>query len=316
MTHNISNIINKIVFRLKTYVKPVLRLISNKKIKKLLISINSKFIDITYRKSILRYYDRINPSEINSEKKEVLDYLKYNKTNLFPYEFINKYKEEMIEVYTDNKKQLKYVLLDNKKLFFKRGSSDEQIKKLFSLLLLVQDTKSPHRYLVDDFNISNNDIVADIGAAEGDFSLKIVEKVKRIYIFESDPELIEALQATFEPWKEKVTILNMYVSNKNVGAYTNLDSFFNNIVLPTFIKIDVEGAEYDLLCGAKNILQSNNPLKIVIAAYHRHNDEITLRDILINNGFKVQYSKGYMLSVWDDIIKEPYLRRGLIKAIK
>jgi hypothetical protein len=34
-----------------------------------------------------------------------------------------------------------------------------------------QDPDSPHRYLTDSFTIGNDDVLADIGAAEGNFSL-------------------------------------------------------------------------------------------------------------------------------------------------
>jgi len=32
------------------------------------------------------------------------------------------------------------------------------------------------------FNLNENDVVADIGAAEGNFSLSVIEKVKKLYI--------------------------------------------------------------------------------------------------------------------------------------
>ena len=178
-----------------------------------------------------------------------------------------------------------------------------------------RDIQSPHRYLTHDFNITKDDIVVDVGASEGDFSLSIVEKVKKIYIFESDPKLMGVLQATFKPWQEKVTIINKCVSNKINGNCITLDSFFEQ-EKPTFIKIDVEGEEYNLLKGAERTLSQNKPLKVVIASYHRYNDEVILRDELIKYGFKTQYSKGYMLSIWDGVLKEPYLRRALIRGIK
>lgn len=307
---------SKTVFNLKPRIKPIVKLITNKKIREVLFYINNKFTECTFKRIIFQYYDTLNIKEIDTEKKAVLEYLKFNPATLFPYEFTKKYKDADIKVFVDNEKKLKYVFLDNKKLYFKKNCTEKQIKKLFSSLLLVQDIESPHRYLVDGFDVSKNDIVADIGSAEGDFSLKIVEKVKRIYLFESNPELIGALQATFEPWKEKVTIVNKYVSDKITDKRITLDSFFKNKELPSFFKIDVEGAEYDLLCGAKQLLSNNKSIKIVMASYHRHNDENILREELNNKGFKTEYSKGYMLSLWDNQLIKPYLRRGLIRAIK
>ena len=118
--------------------------------------------------------------------------------------------------------------------------------------------------------MSENDIVADIGSAEGNFSLSIIDKVKKIYLFESDPEIIQALRVTFEPWKEKVIIVNKYVSDETDDNFITLDSFFADKEAPTFLKIDVEGAEYAVLQGAKNILSTTKQMKIAIAAYHRY----------------------------------------------
>ena len=52
----------------------------------------------------------------------------------------------------------------------------------------------------------------DVGAAEGFFALSVIEHVKEIILFECDVEWIKALEATFKPWKDKVFIINKYVS--------------------------------------------------------------------------------------------------------
>jgi hypothetical protein len=254
--------------------------------------------------------------KIDYEKSQVINFLKENPFNLFPYEFIKKYNSDEVKIFIDEKTGLKYSLLDNKKIFFKRNSTEKEARDIFNALILVQDTESPHRYLVDNFNVSENDIVADIGAAEGDFALSVIEKVKKVYLFEADPELIEALTATFEPWKEKVTVVNKYVSNKSNNTFTTLDLFFENNELPTFLKIDIEGAEYDLIQGAKKVLSTHDKMKVIMAVYHKHNDEVILDNELKRYGFKTEFSKGYMLSTWDGIIKEPFLRRALIRAKK
>ena len=42
----------------------------------------------------------------------------------------------------------------------------------------------------------------------------------------------------------------------------------------------------------------------------------TVIRVLVKKGFITEYSKGYMIFVYDDIISPPYLRRGLIRARK
>ena len=307
---------NTIIFNIKKILKPMVKSISNKKIRNFIIYLHNKSNEYTYTSSILNHYSKLDLTKINQDKAQVIKFLKENPFNLFPYEFIKKYNSQDVKIFIDEKTGLRYSLLDNKKIFFKRSSDHKEVKEIFNALALVQDIESPHRYLTNDFNVSENDIVADIGAAEGDFALSIVDKVKKIYIFEADEELIEALKATFEPWKEKVTIVNRYVSNKHEKLSTTLDYFFENNELPTFLKVDIEGAEYDLILGAEKILSKNNNMKVIMATYHRYNDETILNNKLKKYGFDTEFSKGYMLSIWDGIIKEPYMRKALIRAKK
>ena len=102
---------------------------------------------------------------------------------------------------------MKYVIQDGKKLYFKKRWSKQRIRRAYSDLSREQDPDSPHRYLSDSFYPEINDEIADIGAAEGNFSLSVIEKVRKIYLIENDPEWTEALNATFAPWKEKVDII-------------------------------------------------------------------------------------------------------------
>jgi FkbM family methyltransferase len=48
---------------------------------------------------------------------------------------------------------------------------------------------------------------------------------------------------------------------------TSLDDFFTDKKAPTFIKMDIEGAEMDALIGAKGIIEKNRPT-LAICAYH------------------------------------------------
>ncbi len=68
-----------------------------------------------------------------------------------------------------------------------------------------------------------------------------------------------------------------------------LDSYFENIVdKPTFIKADIEGAEVDLINGAKNIIVNNKPL-LAICLYHSVDDlyEIPLLLNKLNPEYKM-----------------------------
>lgn len=151
--------------------------------------------------------------------------MKKNPVSVFPYPFSQQYDQNDIEVFLDEKLGLRYVLPDNKRLYFKRSFSDSDIQWAYNMLKMEQDVASPHRYLTADFQVDNGDVVVDAGAADGNFSLSVVEKAGAIYIFETESEWIEALEATFAPWKEKVHIVNKFISNVNDARNATLDDF-------------------------------------------------------------------------------------------
>ena len=39
-----------------------------------------------------------------------------------------------------------------------------------------------------DFEVSADDVAIDIGSAEGNFTLNIIDKIQRAYVIEADPE--------------------------------------------------------------------------------------------------------------------------------
>jgi predicted RNA methylase len=267
------------------------------------------------RIKILKYFNSLPAEEINDEQREVLRYLENNPLSTFPYPFQYQYSPEKIEVFFDAGNKMHYVFLDGKRLYFKKRWSKKRIRKGFSDLLREQDMKSPHRYLTGNFNV-NNDIIADIGAAEGNFSLSVIEKVKKLFIFEYDHEWSQALRATFAPWSEKVEIINKRVADFDDEKHISFDTFYKTRPEINFLKIDVDGAEANVLRSCHGILSPGKPVRIVLCTYHRDNDEEDFTSLLQNYGFKVSCSKGYMIHYFDKQMIAPYLRRGLIRAIR
>lgn len=203
------------------------------------------------------------------------------------FTFRDEYKSENVKIETDANCGLRYVLMDNKRLYFKRDLSDQKIKGLFTILTMEQDPRSPHRYL-DDINEIEDKILLDIGCAEGILSLSTIEHVKHVFLFECDEMWIEALQQTFKPWEDKVTIVRKYVSNKNDENNTTLDSFFaNKPHLNLFMKMDIEGMERYALQGSKKLFQEKGNISFAVCGYHRKDDEKVLTSFF--NKFKCTY---------------------------
>ena len=185
---------------------------------------------------------------------------------------------------------------------------------LYASLITENDPESPHCYLSDDFKIGPDDVLVDVGCAEGLLSLDAVETAKKIYLFEYDDNFIEALKHTFDSWKDKVEIVKKFVSDNDEGDNISLDTFFEDKTdKPTFIKIDVEGAEQKVLNGMRRICESADNLKAAICTYHKRDDFEIFSSTMRNNGFRVSAS-GYMLYPYD--FEPPYFRRGLIRAVK
>jgi hypothetical protein len=267
------------------------------------------------RKKISAYFSSFSSIQLNEDQKEVVRFVEENGVKIFPYHFTKKYDLSTIEVFEDASVGLKYVLQDGKKLYFKRRWSVARIRKSFHDLSLEQDADSPHRYLTTDFNLGEQDVLADFGAAEGNFSLAVVERVKKIYLFEADQEWIEALNCTFAPWKDKIEIIPKFISDSNDHKNCSGDVFFHDKEI-SFMKIDVDGGERSLLKGFEEIIKNRSSLKIALCTYHQHNDENEFTALLEGAGFEVTPSKGYMIFYYDKKLKEPYLRRALIRGVK
>ncbi len=294
----IKNNINK---KLYDYLK------TNNEIRK-----RSRFLN-ELRGNILNYYEG---KSLDAETKEVIDYLQLNPISIFPYDFSKDYLAEDILVYNDDTNGLKYVMHSEKKMYFKRSFSVSAIKNLYAGLLRDQDINSPHLYLTENFHLASNDVIADIGSAEGNFSISNIDKVKKVYLFESDIEWIEALEATFLPWKDKVVIVNKYVTNYDSNETINIYSFYKNLSEITFFKVDIEGEEQNFMNACSELFDSEKNLKIAICTYHKENDFVDFSKQLSGWGFETEHSKGFMIFAHDPNIKAPFLRRGLIRATK
>lgn len=268
------------------------------------------------RKKILERFSSMPDQEITEEQREVISFLERNPLTIFPYPFSGDYSPEKVEVHTDPANDLPYVIQDGKKLYFKRRWSVKRIQRAYSDLSREQDPMSPHRYLSGTFAISDTDSLADIGAAEGNFALSVIEKIRKLYLVEYDQEWVEALNATFAPWKDKVVIIGKYLSDSDDAKNMRMDTLLEMHPDISFIKIDVDGFEQKVLNGSARTLAGVSPLKIALCTYHKNDDETVFTRILENNGFSVTPSRGYMIHYYDKKIKSPWLRRGLIRAVK
>lgn len=140
----------------------------------------------------------------------------------------------------------------------------------------------------------NKEIFVDGGAYDGTSSVEFVKWCsgcrKKIYVWEPDVISREACSERLKKidveykiipkglWKDtellRFDMQNNSCSNINDEGtmIIEVDSIDNIIKEPvTFIKMDIEGAEYQALLGAKNMITQYKP-KLAIAVYHKPED--------------------------------------------
>lgn len=189
--------------------------------------------------------------------------------------------------------------------------SKEQ-KIAIEVLSILSTSEGP--YTAEKVFLKENDIVVDAGANIGLFSIfASKQNVQQIYAFEPQKEAIEILKKNIELNKsqEKISIvqfglydktedLELSLSDESYSAAsliiqrnhsgnseiihcTTLDSWVveNNVSKIDFIKADIEGAERNMLLGAKNVLQKFAP-KLAICTYHLPDDPEILKKIILS----------------------------------
>lgn len=250
----------------------------------------------------------------DTEIQKVLEYWKTNELSV--YNQYVKLEDERYVVQWDCIENMPYIMFEDKRMYYPYDYifSEYDGKKVVTDIFAEQQQTSPHRYINNNIKIENGDIIADAGVQEGNFSLRYIEKVKKVYLFECDKRWIRPLQKSFEKFKDKVVLCSGILGQMHGGRYVNLDNIIKTEL--NFLKMDVEGAEVEALLGGRHVL-SNNWVKCAICSYHKSGDEMAIKDLLKSYGYKTNTSQGYMIFYYDNIIYSSLdFRRGIVYAMK
>lgn len=166
-------------------------------------------------------------------------------------------------------------------------------------------------YETEDVQLHNNDVVVDCGANIGMFSILAVHRgAKMVYAFDPQKRTLKLLDVNIVsngcegkiipvPFglSDKKCSLSFTESDGTIGSRisrdgdtatttiecTTLDDWVaeNNIPRIDFIKADIEGAERDMLHGARNTIRRDHP-RLAICTYHLPDDPEVLRDIILS----------------------------------
>lgn len=172
---------------------------------------------------------------------------------------------------------------------------------------------------ISSFTLNSNDVVYDLGANVGAFALASSNyNVKQIYAFEPNNKTFTCLKENCDRYARNVQCFNKAISSdfntfyhdcnissQEFGYYgfdknfkegyeivntINLEKFVyvNNLELPTYIKVDIEGHEYDFFENTSEDFFKNT--HTIFLEFH-HNNGTNLKKIinkLINLNFKLK----------------------------
>ena len=261
-----------------------------------------------YKESLKKRYS----SESDLEIRTLIKYIDNNGLNVFNYNFCHKYENLSIEVFWDDSYGMYYVIHFGKKLFFSKNYSDKkEVRKYYCSILMEQDEESPHRYLSNEFDVEDCSVVVDVGAAEGNFALEVIDRVSKIYIIESDELWIEALKATFSDYMDKVVIIKAFINSYEDNINIKLDTLIDEPV--NFIKMDIEGYEWDALNGAKKLISISNSLKLAVCCYHSDFDQELIESFMDKQGINYVTTDGYMW--FPECVRQTYVSTKFNRAI-
>lgn len=187
--------------------------------------------------------------------------------------------------------------------------NDDESRRIFQNIIefrltfnkkLIHDSSSKNIQYFENgvIQTGEQEIFADCGAYSGDtlqeFRKQTKNRFKKYYAFEPDEENMKKLRQIIEetdngriiPVTAGVYITSGKISFLAEGALDSrislsqgtdsiqvfsLDDFFKHKEAPTFIKMDIEGAEEEALRGAEGLLRADAP-KLAISVYHRAAD--------------------------------------------
>lgn len=261
---------------------------------------------------------------ISEDYRPYIEYIKRNrgKPEVFNADFANIDEKDVSPMY-DDASGLWYVMHNGHRLYYKQDRPDE-VAGAYCLMSMEQHPLSPHRYIREGDSFKDM-IVFDCGAAEGNFTLDVIDEVKSAYLFEGDESWGPALAATFGCYEQKVHVIPKFVGGKTEGNYVSLreiidDLIHEGVVKPgrdtLFIKMDIEGSEEETIRDMERLFRSELNIIFDVCVYHKKNSETEIRSIL-GDGFKIVANPGYMLFICEGSAMEfPYFRRGVLRAEK
>lgn len=216
-----------------------------------------------------------------------------------------------------------YQLLDDE---FSRRVYLEKMKKVFLLRSMADIVSSgEEEYFDEKVVLTDDEVFVDCGGFDGDTAKRFVEKCggryRNILIFEPESCKKEDIQKNmgdnpyelypFGVWSKNAKLyfnalgtVASHISENGHGDRIEVVSLDETVYdkRPTFIKMDIEGAEQEALRGCRNIIQTYQP-KLAICVYHKPEDlyEIPMLIKELNPAYRL-YMRQYVDSWYDTVL--------------
>ena len=140
--------------------------------------------------------------------------------------------------------------------------------------------------------VSPGSTVYDVGAADGDSALLLARLAApgTVVAFEPDAEMRRRLaqNAALNPDLPALTVVPAFVGARVEGNTTTLDAVAagGSVPPPTFVKIDVDGVELEVLDGMRSLMKTHRP--IIFVEVHGVGRERACQEFLKARGYTVR----------------------------
>ncbi len=177
----------------------------------------------------------------------------------------------------------------------------------------IFDWRNNQGQYFDFFEAKENEVFVDCGCFDGATCYNFVgwcgqKGFDHIYSFEADPKNYEKCKELLAPLG-KCDLYPFGTADANKKVYFAADAFETSCIISkeeaekrnfegveeietralddvlegkriTFIKMDIEGAEYEALLGARKLIMENRP-RMAISVYHKFEDFVTLASLVL-----------------------------------
>src|ERR687897_3167498 len=197
--------------------------------------------------------------------------------------------------------------------------------------------------IIEYFRPKEGDIVVDIGAHIGLYTIISSKRVGangKVVAIEANPSNFEMLNRNIKVNQltniislnnavySKETKIKLYLPGEELGHTTyntvmsdrakNEDKFvevnantldyllqLNEITDVNWVKIDVEGAEFEVLKGASNVLSKSKDIALLIEV-HGLDNHIPILEFVSSYNFKIEFEKSNKTGDWRHIVLRKY----------